>query len=255
MRVVFIGAGNVATHLSLAMQQVGLTIAQIYSRSEKSAISLANQLKTNWTTDTNNIVKDAAIYIFSLKDDVLESVIKQIPANNGCWIHTAGSIPVDIFNGHVNRYGVLYPLQTFSKNRPVDFTQIPCFIEANSSADENLIYNIASCISKNVQMLTSEKRRYLHLAAVFACNFTNHMYALAGKILEEQNISSETIIPLIDETAAKIHSLTPAQAQTGPAIRYDQRVIQKHLDLLESPDMKEIYQIISKNIHNTYTHE
>lgn len=255
MKVVFIGAGNVATHLSLAIRQAGFTIAQIYSRNEKSVVPLADKLQTNWTTDTNNIVKDADIYIFSLKDDALESIITQIPANPGCWIHTAGSIPMDIFDGHVSRYGVLYPLQTFSKNRAIDFTQIPCFIEANSSSDEELIYNIASCISTDVRILPSEKRKYLHLAAVFACNFTNYMYTLAEKILEDHNIPGETIIPLIDETAAKIHSLTPAQAQTGPAIRYDQHVIRKHLDLLKNPDMKDIYQIISKSIHKAYIHE
>lgn len=255
MRVVCIGAGNVATHLSLAMRQAGLVIVQVYSRSEKNAVSLANQLQTGWTTDLQEIVKDADIYLFSLKDDALASVIAQIQPNNGCWIHTAGSIPMDIFNGYANRYGVLYPLQTFSKNIFIDFTKIPCFIEANSPSDQELIYNIASRISTNVQTLASEKRKYLHLAAVFACNFSNHMYTLANKILEKQNIPFETILPLINETAAKIHSLTPMQAQTGPAIRYDQHVIQKHLDLLDNPDMQEIYQIISKNIHKIHTHE
>ena len=255
MDVVFIGAGNVATHLSLAMQKAGYTIVQVYSQTSASASSLANRLQTQWTTDIHAIVNTADYYIFSIKDNALQTVIDQMPANNGCWIHTAGSVPMELFKGYTKHYGVLYPLQTFSKTKELDFSIIPCFIEANTKENESVIYEIVSRLSNNVQVLNSEKRKYLHLAAVFACNFTNHMYTLANKILEEQGLSGEALLPLIDETSAKIHTISPAEAQTGPAIRYDQNIILKHLALLTQPEVKDIYQIISKNIHKEHTHE
>ena len=255
MEIVFIGAGNVATHMSLAMQRAGYTIAQVYSQTIASASGLADRLQTRWTTDIQSVINSADYYIFSVKDSALQTVIDQMPANKGCWIHTAGSVPMELFKGYTKRYGVLYPLQTFSKTKEVDFSTIPCFIEANTKENEAVLYEIANCLSNNVQILSSEKRKHLHLAAIFACNFTNHMYTLAGKILEEQSISGEVLLPLIDETAAKIHTLSPAEAQTGPAIRYDRNTIQKHMELLTQPEIKEIYQIISKNIHKEHTHE
>jgi len=255
MKIVFIGAGNVATHLSLAMQKAGHSIIQIYSRSKNSASALANQLNTDWTTKLDDVSKDGDIYIFSLKDDALQSIISRISSNESIWIHTSGSIPMDIFRSYSDKYGVLYPLQTFSKTRKIDFSQIPCFIEANTKATETILYNMAKQLSVNVQILDSAKRKYLHLAAVFACNFTNHMYALASKILENEAIPREVLLPLTDETASKIHILPPSEAQTGPAIRYDQSIINKHLDLLTTPEMKEIYQLISKNIHKESTDE
>jgi predicted short-subunit dehydrogenase-like oxidoreductase (DUF2520 family) len=190
-----------------------------------------------------------------VKDDALQDLIPRIPANRALWIHTAGSLPMDIFKGHAKRYGVLYPLQTFSKGRRVDFRQIPCFIEACSPEDEIRLYEIAGRLSDHVQTLASEKRKYLHLSAVFACNFSNHMYALASKIVHEQGISPEVLVPLIDETAAKIHTLSPEKAQTGPAVRYDRNIIDRQTALLTDPAMKEIYQLISKNIHKETIHE
>lgn len=255
MKVIFIGAGNVATHLSLALQQAGHSIVQIYSRSESSASTLACRLNTDWTTDINHIFGEADMYIFSLKDDVLQNIIKQLPSNNNIWIHTSGSMPINIFQGYSNKYGAFYPLQTFSKVRKIDFTQVPCFIEANNKSTETVLLEVARQLSNHVHILNSEKRRFLHLAAVFACNFTNHMYVLAGKILENEAISWDVLLPLIDETAAKIHMLSPVEAQTGPAIRYDQSIIDKHLNLLSTHEMREIYQLISKNIHKESIHE
>lgn len=255
MKVILIGAGNVATHLSFALQQAGHSIIQVYSRSENGASSLANQLNADWTTDINKIISEADIYIFSLKDDVLQNIISQLSSNNGIWIHTSGSMPINIFDGYSNKYGVLYPLQTFSKARKIDFTQVPCFIEANNKSTETVLLEVARQLSNHVYILNSEKRKFLHLAAVFACNFTNHMYVLASKILENEAIPSDVLLPLIDETASKVHTLSPVEAQTGPAIRYDQSIIDKHLNLLPTPEMREIYQLISKNIHKESIHE
>lgn len=249
MKIIFIGAGNLATRLSLGMQRVGMTVKQVYSHTSHHAEELARKLSCSWTVVPEEISTDADLYIFSLKDDVLQEVIARVKPNNGLWIHTAGSMPMQVFEKYTPRFGVLYPLQTFSKGRKVSFDIIPFFLEANSEKDGKMLNKVASALSERVQFLSSEKRKSLHLAAVFACNFTNHIYALAEKILQEQNIPFEVLLPLIDETAAKIHNMTPAKAQTGPAIRYDENVINKHLDMLAEPETKAIYQLISQSIH------
>ena len=132
---------------------------------------------------------------------------------------------------------------------------IPLFLEANTQKDADYLKNIASALSENVRFMSSEKRRSLHLAAVFACNFTNHIYALSYKLLEEEGISADVLLPLIDETAAKIHLMSPAAAQTGPAIRYDENVINKHLAMLNDPDMRSIYQLLSRSIYKEAQNE
>lgn len=249
MKIVFIGAGNLATHLSLAMRKVGMNIVQVYSHTLQHAIQLASLLDCRYTNSIESIVGDADLYIFSVKDSVLPELLKQLHRNNGLWVHTAGSLPMDIFCGFTSRYGVFYPLQTFSKNRETDFHIVPVFIETNSPEDDTLLTGIAEKLTQKVILLSSEKRKYLHLAAVWACNFSNHMYLMASKLLQEQGLSQDLLLPLIDETATKVHSLSAREAQTGPAIRYDENIIKKHIELLSDPDMKELYRLISRNIH------
>lgn len=255
MKIVFVGAGNLATRLSLAMQRVGMQIGQVYSHTEEGAGQLAGRLGCPWTTDLSTLQPDADLYVFSLKDTVLEDVIAQVKPNNGLWVHTAGSMPMTVFEGHASRYGVLYPLQTFSKGREVNFDVIPLFLEANTDKESAYLKNIATALSENVRFLSSEKRRHLHLAAVFACNFTNHIYTLAYKLLEKEEIPAEVLLPLIDETVAKIHTMPPAAAQTGPAIRYDENVINKHLAMLDDPDIKAVYELLSRSIYKESQNE
>ena len=157
---------------------------------------------------------------------------------------------MNIWQGHVVRYGVLYPMQTFSKQREVDFGQIPFFVEGNSEEDVRLLKDIASALSEKVYEASSEQRKSLHLAAVFTCNFTNHMYVLAAELLKKYGLPFEAMLPLIDETARKVHELEPLAAQTGPAVRYDENVIDEHLRMLaDEPQMLELYREISENIH------
>ena len=255
MKVVFIGSGNLATHLSLAMKGAGVEVVQVYSQTESHASLLANKLSCSYTTKPESIVVDADIYIFSVKDSALLDLIHKIPQNKGLWLHTAGSVPMGVFEGYNDRYGVLYPLQTFSKNRDIDFSIVPVFIESNSAGDEAYLSSFASKLTRQVIPLSSEKRKHLHLAAVWACNFTNHMYLMASKILQEQSLSEAFLLPLIDETAAKVHQLSAREAQTGPAIRYDENIIEKHIELLSDPNMKELYRLISRNIHKESSNE
>ena len=255
MKIVFIGAGNLATRLSLAMQRVGMQIGQVYSHTEASARQLATRLGCPWTNDLSALQEDGDLYVFSLKDTVLSDVISKVKPNNGMWVHTAGSMSMSVFEGYAQRFGVLYPLQTFSKGRNVKFDVIPIFLEANTDKNADYLKNIASALSENVRFMSSEKRRSLHLAAVFACNFTNHIYTLSYKLLENESIPADVLLPLIDETVSKIHSMPPAAAQTGPAIRYDDNVINKHLAMLDDPDMQAIYRLLSQSIHKEAQNE
>lgn len=249
MKVVFIGAGNVATHLATELYKKSFDIIQIYSRTIESASVLAKQVHAIAITDTASIINDADLYIFSVKDSVLDDIASLLPRNKGIWAHTAGSVPLDIFNKYTENYGVIYPFQTFSKNRSMDWHNIPIFIEASNANSLITIQAIARQLSYKVSELSSDNRKYIHLTGVFACNFTNHMYALSELFLKKIDLPFDLAIPLIDETASKIHSLTPDEAQTGPAIRYDKNVIDKHLEMIEDEKIKEIYRLISENIH------
>ena len=250
--VVFIGAGNLATNLAKALYYKGFRIVQVYSRTEESARALAEKVEADYTTDLQEISKDAKLYIVSLKDAAFVELLPQITEDKqkSLLVHTAGSIPMSVWEGHAERYGVFYPMQTFSKQREVDFQEVPFFIEAKRAEDTELLKAIASTLSEKVYEADSEQRKSLHLAAVFICNFTNHMYALAADLLEKYNLPFEVMLPLIDETARKVHELAPRDAQTGPAVRYDENVMSNHLAMLvDSPALQEIYKLMSKSIH------
>ena len=225
-KIIFIGAGNLATQLSSAMKEQGYDIIQIYSKSLKNAKILGSSLSCDYTDDLNQIKDTADLYIFSIKDTALQEC-----------------------EPHAKRYGVFYPLQTFSKNKKVNFSNIPFFVEANSEKDATLLTDMALKISQDVRVISSEQRKYIHLAAVFACNFTNHMYAISEKLLKEHGLPFDILQPLIQETSDKIKKISPVTAQTGPAVRYDENVMNKQLSLLEDDQLKEIYRLLSKNIH------
>lgn len=250
--VALVGAGNLATNLAKALHRKGFRIVQVYSRTAESAQTLAQAVEAEYTTELQHITKEAQLYVVSLKDAAFAELLPRMVAGreHALWVHTAGSLPMTIWQGHVVRYGVLYPMQTFSKQREVDFRQIPVFVESNSVEDLQLLKEIASALSDRVREATSEQRKCLHLSAVFACNFTNHMYALAAELLKKYDLPFEAMLPLIDETARKVHELEPLAAQTGPAVRYDKNVIGEHLRMLAGePTMQELYQAISENIH------
>ena len=250
--IVFIGAGNLATNLAKALYRKGFRIVQVYSRTEESACALAREIEAEFTTNLQEISKEARLYIVSLKDAAFVELLPQISEGKGkaLLVHTAGSVPMSIWEGNAERYGVFYPMQTFSKQREVNFEEVPFFVEANSKEDVELLKAIAATLSEKVYEVTSEQRKSLHLAAVFTCNFTNHMFALAAELLDKYHLPFEVMLPLIDETARKVHELSPYDAQTGPAVRYDENVINHHLTMLEdTPELQEIYKLISKSIH------
>ena len=251
MKIVLIGAGNLATHLGKALHAAGHDMVQVFSRTMQSAETLASLLDAEPLTDISQVRDDADVYIFSVKDSALEQLISQLcGGEKKVFLHTAGSMPMSVFRGKALHYGVLYPMQTFSKQREVDFSIIPCFIEANDEFAQKQIEGLAVQISHRVYQLSSEDRKYLHLSAVFACNFANHCYAVSQELLQQHGIPFDVMLPLIDETAAKVHGMTPKDSQTGPAVRYDENVIGKQIQLLENqPYFQKIYDSMSKSIH------
>ncbi|MDR1678398.1 MAG: DUF2520 domain-containing protein [Prevotellaceae bacterium] len=252
MKIVLIGAGNLATQVALTLKEKGLEIVQIFSRTEQSAQLLAKQIGCCFTTNSALLYPDADVYLYAVSDDILPGVIANISINKGLHAHTAGSIPMLIFEAARSNYGVFYPLQTFSKNKRVDFNKIPIFIEANSDKNLETLRQLGEILSQTVVEANSTQRQALHLAAVFASNFTNHLYAVADKILKKNKLDFRLMLPLLYETLDKLHTLTPAEAQTGPAVRGDRSVINKHLAALtDFPEEKKLYEVLSAAIANT----
>jgi predicted short-subunit dehydrogenase-like oxidoreductase (DUF2520 family) len=249
----FIGAGNLATHLSKVFQNKGFNILQIYSRTEKSAKELADVLSVKYTTSVNEINENADVYFVAIKDSAVSEVLSQIKFNNKLVVHCSGSLPLSAIEDFSENTGVFYPLQTFSKKREVDFDEIPVFIESNSLKNKETLLHIANSISKSVSEINSEKRKLLHISAVFACNFVNHFYTIAAEILKSKDISFDVLKPLILETALKVQELAPGKAQTGPAVRFDENIISAHLQALNDFDeYRQLYISVSKSIFEHY---
>lgn len=251
MRIVFVGAGRLATQFARALHEKGHEIVAVYSRTIESAKALSELVGGYATTSIAELPLTADAFILAVKDDALAGLIPQLAeGRSDCSIfHTAGSVPMSVF-GSLRHHGVIYPMQTFSKECEVDFARIPVFIEASSEETIQRAEALATAVSSEVHRLSSDERRYLHLAAVFACNFSNHCYALAADILERQGLPFSVMLPLIEETARKAGTMHPRDAQTGPAVRYDEHVIQSQLQLLaDDPLKQEVYALMSRSIY------
>lgn len=247
IKVVLLGSGNVAFHLAKALtKSSNIDFVQHYSRNDMSNTEF-NQttLKTN---NINNLVQ-ADIYIIAITDDAIANFSKKLIFKKGLVVHTSGSMPLNTLQCKANK-GVFYPIQTFTKNQDVPFKNIPIAIETEKNDDFELLNNFTKSISNNVYKINSSQREKLHIAAVFANNFSNQMYNIAKDICDTNNFSFDILKPLILETANKIQTLNPAQAQTGPAKRNNQKVIQNHISQLTG-EKKEIYQLISNSIIKT----
>lgn len=252
MKITIIGSGNLATHLSLALHAAGVEIAQVYSRSIEHAEQLACRLNCEATDALDDVNTTSDVYIISIKDDAIKHVAAQLRERrkDALIVHTAGSIPMSDL-GAEGAIGVLYPMQTFSKAHDVDFKEIPCFVEASDDAAMSKIKMLAELISNKVIELSSEKRKHLHLAAVFACNMVNHCYYLSSKILENEGIDFDVMLPLIKETARKVETMSPYDAQTGPMVRNDVEVMNKQLALISDETISNVYRAIAESVKNS----
>ena len=255
MRVVIIGSGNLATHLSHALHNAGVEIAQVYDRTIEHALTLAADLNCEAISSVSDMEAGADAYIIAVKDDAIAEVAKQIASvvQNGVVLHTAGSVPMTVLDGAARHYGVFYPMQTFSKTREVDFRSVPCFIEASDGEAMAVIKAMGQTVCDRVLKADSLRRELLQLSSVFANNFTNHCYRLAEQILEAENLDFNLFLPLIAETANKVQTMQPKDAQTGPMVRYDVNVMNKQMNMLTDERMREIYRRMAESIHADYT--
>ena len=251
MQIVLIGSGNVAFHLAKAFTEAQIPVSQIFGRNTTELQKISEQFSIPFSTET---LADANLYIISVSDSSIAEVSSLIKNENVLVAHTSGSVSREALSGNF-RKSVFYPLQTFSKSKNLDYSKIPFFIDAENENDEEILKNLASKISKNVMIANDEKRKYIHLTAVFACNFVNHLYARAKEISDSQNIPFDYFLPLIDETTQKIHELEPKLAQTGPAIRNDEKVLKLHESLLTDEEKLKIYKTLNESIKKMYHFE
>lgn len=244
IKVILLGSGNVATHLFQAFSKAeNIEVVQVFSR------TISKDFPEILQTSDFSKIKEADIYIICVSDTAISSVSSQLQFENKLVVHTSGSSDLNVLESKNNK-GVFYPLQTFTKNKVVDFSEIPICLEAENVSDYNILEKVAKSISKNIHAISGEQRKAIHVAAVFVCNFTNHLYQIGNEICLKNSISFEILHPLIKETAEKIQLLSPSKAQTGPAVRNDQKTIEKHIDYLTNENQKEIYKILTKSIQN-----
>lgn len=252
MKVVLIGSGNVATHIAFALKAAEIAVVQVWSKHFHHAKTLADKIQANAIANLSEIDKQADFCIISIKDDAISDIAKALTGFKGIIMHTSGAVNLTVFGGDFEKYGVLYPLQTFSINNEVNFSKVPICIEANTPDVLKSIRQLAEKLSAIVVDVSAEKRKILHLAAVFACNFTNHLYTLSSDLLAEHDLEFDMMRPLILETAKKVQTASPKDVQTGPAIRNDEQTLKKHEELLlKQPELLNIYQTLNESIKKT----
>lgn len=256
MDVVLVGSGNVASHMGPRLLECGHRVTAVFSRTMEPASALAASLGCVAVNSIDRLPDRADVCMCMLADSALPELAQVIAGHFGSdtvFLHTAGSLPMSLWaDAGASRYGVLYPMVSFSKGVPVDWGQVPLFVEASDPVTLQTVTGMAARISGNVTELDSEGRRTLHLAAVFANNFSNRMYAISQILLQEHGVPFQVMLPLIREAVAKLEKLDPLQAQTGPAARGDGKVIAGHLEMLgRYPQWQELYRLISTDINDT----
>lgn len=248
MKIAILGSGNVAYHLAKMFKEKNIPISQIFGRNEKDLQEISEQFEIPFSTTE---LADAELYFIAVNDDAVAAISKNIKNQNSLVAHTSGSLPKEILEGNY-RKASFYPLQTFSKSKMLQYSEIPFFVEAENEADSQILENLALKISEKVMKSDYEKRKYIHLTAVFACNFVNHLFARAKEISDSQQIPFHYFLPLIKETTTKIEKIEPKLAQTGPAIRNDEKILQLHEALITEEEHLKIYQVMNESIKKMY---
>lgn len=253
LTTVVVGSGNIASAIAPALEAAGaIRVRQVYSPTESHARELAEKLDcAEAVSDPKAVVSGADLYLIAVKDDAIATLAESLNhIDGGVWLHTSGGVDCRVLTQRTPDVGVFYPLQTFSKGRDVDLTEVPVFIEGATPKALQTSRMLAEAISPKVYEADGPKRARLHAAAVFACNFTNHLWAIADEVLRRETQTDLSVLsPLIRETMAKALAGSPAEGQTGPAIRGDQTVIERHKSLLK-PDEADLYDILSEHIMN-----
>jgi predicted short-subunit dehydrogenase-like oxidoreductase (DUF2520 family) len=252
LNIIIIGTGNVSWHIANSIRSISnIKLLQAFNhKASKATVAYSKQFKCEVTTNYQELNPNADIYIIAVKDDAIESVVKQLVTLKlkGIVVHTSGSVDVSVLNAVSQHIGVYYPLQTFYPNASIDWASTPLLLEANSKATLAKLKGLAKQVSQKVKAVDSENRLRLHLAAVFACNFTNALYVSAFEIIEKHIGAKDTnlLAPIMLQSFQKLERVHPKQAQTGPAVRNDQRVMKKHLALLKSDkELTAVYKLLS----------
>ncbi len=257
--VSFIGAGNLAWHLAPALDNAGYIVKEVYSRDAKNAESLVEKLyEAEVKTDLDFSTSTSSVFVIAVPDDVIPEIAQEIALpGDAILVHTSGSQGMNVLGyAATPNLGVFYPLQTFTMNTKVELNSVPIFIESETAAGEKVLMAMAKSVSKIVFKITPEERQALHVAAVFASNFTNHMMNLAQEIMKENSLSFEWLKPLVTEMITKSLSIGPENAQTGPAKRGDLETLDRHMDFLKHDEsVSELYKVISQDIVDRYTRE
>lgn len=244
-----LGSGNVATQYGIALARAGHKIRQVYSRNIDHAAELARSLGAEPVDRVDALSLEADLVVVALSDHVLEEVLSGRSWENTFIVHTSGSLNIQVLDPFTRHTGVMYPLQSLSKDTDIHFADVPLLIEAADPADLDLLRRLAGSISRKVSVAGSATRMKLHLAAVFCNNFTNHMMAIAAEYAQREGLSFDSLHPLILETARKAILSDPRNAQTGPAVRDDENVLRKHEALLAGyPDVQNLYTFVSDSI-------
>ena len=246
--VSLVGSGNIAHWLVYALKKADVDIRQIYSRQLGHAKELAAKAGADAIDNLRDLSPDSDLYIFSVKDDSYETLLSQLPFRLPLAVHTAGSLSIRIFEPYADSYGILYPYQSLNKNMDFANVEVPLSVESNDKMVENELFAFAGRLSSTVQLMGEAQRLVLHRAAIFGCNFTNAMYAIAYDILRENNIDWRMILPLLENTLDKVKTMNPHDAQTGPAKRGDQNIIRMHQEALQDERLREIYRLMSDYI-------
>jgi predicted short-subunit dehydrogenase-like oxidoreductase (DUF2520 family) len=253
--VSFIGAGNVAWHLAPALDNVGYAVREVYSLHEKNAYALSGRLyQCEPVTGLDFSGSMSRLFVIAVPDDQISGIVKQLRLpQDAVIVHTSGSQPLSVLATSKERTGVFYPLQTFSKVRKLDFQHVPILVESEDAATEKLLYSMGRALSSQVIKCSSQDRKAIHVAAVFASNFTNHMLTLSKEVMVNNKLEFDLLKPLIIETINKSLEIGPENAQTGPAKRGDLEVLDRHMEFLASDAaVSEIYKIVSQHILDTY---
>jgi len=257
MNVSFIGSGNLAWHLAPALDNTAYRVIEVYSRNRHHAKALVGRLYQADVKDSLDFSTSLSrIFIIAVSDDAIVEVSQEIVLpEDGILLHTSGSQPLEVLTySGASRQGVFYPLQTFTKSKKVDFQDIPFFIESEDDDTRKVVLAMAKSVSRKVYTISPDQRKALHIAAVFASNFTNHMLAISRDITRDNKLDFEWLKPLIAETINKSLTLAPDEAQTGPAKRGDLEILDRHLEFLQSDEtIAEIYRVISQHIVDRYS--
>lgn len=247
--VAIVGTGNIAWHLARALSRSGIVITSIISRSMERATQLAKEVSAIPLDDPAMLEEQPDMYLLCVSDDVLPEAQTAYAGKGPLVVHTSGSTGMDVLATAGNETGVLYPLQTFTKGVEMSYEQFPFLVEGSTEKAAAQLKHLAGKISSEVHLVNSQQRRKIHVAAVFACNFSNHLSAIADRLMQESGLTFDLLRPLVEETTRKLREMPPLNAQTGPAVRNDMTTIEMHMEALgNQPEEQELYRLLSDNI-------